>query len=318
MLSLLALLTVGLTVGAISHFYFRGRCKAYVDKQYEVEFDWDGGAKRFRFVDARTHSEETSRQLHAAALKAATEEVEKLITSTKLTKASGSARLALQGCDEPYLVRWSDWEIPKLSELMGAADAWNLSELQGLLAAGLNVNARGAGGMTPLMWAATDPNRKVPQGAVPKLSWKLDGRTVEFLLQSGADPNAADLQGLSVLMHADGSTAPQLLAAGARVNARDNLGLTPLMHSSRKKDVQALKLEIQAHAEVNATDQNGWSALMYAAIAGSPESVETLLAAGADKSMRNKSGQTALDLAEGRRQDGAQFRSVVDILSKNQ
>lgn len=315
---IVALCVFGSAAPAAGWFYWtrsRANCSAWVQKNYEVHFDWDNGLRSVRFVDVKTGTEETSNSLRRAALQAVAANVPPIIAETRLDKAEGVGYVSLQGCGEPYLTAWrGDWNVPKLSELLYAAESWNVDELRRLLNEGMNFNAHGFAGQTPLIAAASDPRRDPRM----KFATPPDVGTVEFLLQKGADPNARDGSDLTPLMHADDSTAALLIAAGADVNARDGIGETPLMWAamSRDGDLQTIKLELAAHADVNATDRSGWSALMHAAQMGNLEAVRALVTAGADREAKNKDGETALMIARKRQQGSPALQEIVAALSK--
>lgn len=122
------------------------------------------------------------------------------------------------------------------------------------------VNARGEGGVTPLMVAAGLGRRPV----------------VDALIAAGADVNAADERGFTALFHGcyNGDedcgypdVVEALLAAGADKEAKIGYGVRPLM---------------------------------YAAGNGEAGVVEVLLATGADPLARNDGGRTALMMVKDR------------------
>ena len=128
------------------------------------------------------------------------------------------------------------------------------------LAAGDAANARGEGGVTPLMLAAGLGHRPI----------------VDALLAAGADVNAADERGFTALFYGcyNGDedcgypdVVEALLAAGADKEAKIGYGVRPLM---------------------------------YAAGNGEAGVVEALLAAGADPLARNDGGRTALMMVKDR------------------
>ena len=89
-----------------------------------------------------------------------------------------------------------------------------------------------------------------------------------------------------------------LLEAGADVEARDKDGDTVLMQAAWNGHTEILRLLLQAAAEVDARATDGWTALMRAASWGQTESVRLLLEAGADAGGCATDGSTALMRAQ--------------------
>jgi ankyrin repeat protein len=131
------------------------------------------------------------------------------------------------------------------------------------------------------------------------------GRTdiVALMLASGADPNARDSYGLSVLAWVIGVTRDgvtdsdrsemlhQLLSAGADVNAANSDGATPLALAAHLGEAWLVQELLASGAKVNETDAHGNSALH---LATNPEVAGILLRAGASKVLTNKTGYTPL------------------------
>jgi ankyrin repeat protein len=88
-----------------------------------------------------------------------------------------------------------------------------------------------------------------------------------------------------------------LLDAGANVNAWDKKGDSLLMNAVFKYDnPDAVKALIEHGAEIDATNSNGMTPLMLAARNNqNPEIVQTLLDAGAVIKMKDNNGMTAWD-----------------------
>ncbi len=104
---------------------------------------------------------------------------------------------------------------------------------------------------------------------------------VELLLKAGADPNAAQAEGETVLMTAARTGIPAavktLLAYGADVNAKESWrGQTALMWAAAEGHAEALQALLEAGAQVNARSTAGWTALLFAAREGQIEAVKTL------------------------------------------
>jgi ankyrin repeat protein len=153
-----------------------------------------------------------------------------------------------------------------------------------LLAKGMDVKARSLLGNTALLLAAREPGNS---GAV------------KLLLDSGADPNAANVLGATALMAAAaaGDTDSELLLidAGADVNAKPGMdpfafvwggGRTPLMWAAFLGDEASARLLLKRGAKVNEFTVGG-SALTHAAWGGQVEMAKLLLEAGAEVNQRD-------------------------------
>ena len=164
-------------------------------------------------------------------------------------------------------------------DLEYAAQFGSVDEVQTLLDAGADVNARIVGGMYDgwTILIVTAKYRKPD--------------TVRVLLEAGADVNAQ--------IPSD----------------REQAGLTALIVAVGRGYFEVVQVLLDAGADVNAKDFEGWTALMHAAWFGArDEYVQTariLLDAGADVNARDSYGNTALMLAE---KNG--HTAIVDLLKK--
>jgi ankyrin repeat protein len=145
---------------------------------------------------------------------------------------------------------------------------------------------------------------------------------VQWWLDRGADPNAADSDGLTPLMwaawyghdgcveallnHGSGATTAAAGAAraprastkvGARVGAVDAKGGTALMKAAVSGSAACVRLLIAAGADHDATYSDGCTALHSASMQGKLHAVRALLAAGASVNARDGKGSTALSKA---------------------
>jgi serine/threonine-protein phosphatase 6 regulatory ankyrin repeat subunit B len=140
-----------------------------------------------------------------------------------------------------------------------------------LIAAGADVNEKGAGGTTALVWAAHHHEIEL----------------VRALLKRGADAKAKTDYGVTPISAAavegDYEIIKALLEAGADVESPNPEGQTVLMVVARTGRVDTARLLLAHGANVNAIEQwGGQSALMWAAAQQQPEMVRTLIAAGAN------------------------------------
>ena len=84
------------------------------------------------------------------------------------------------------------------------------------------------------------------------------------------------------------------IALGADVNAKDEHGKSLLMYAATNLSAQMLEFLIEQGADVNAKDDKGQTALMFAAERGGIKNVQVLLKHGADVNAKNKWGDSAL------------------------
>ena len=161
----------------------------------------------------------------------------------------------------------------------------DIEAIETLLATGVDPNARGDRGMSPLHFAA----RRGYLGVI------------ETLLAAGADPNARGDGGKTPLHEAARGRRVEalkaLLAAGANVNARDDNDSSPLFLAIFNGSVEAVKALIQAGADLNSQDHWGRTPLHMAAWHNYVGIIKVLLAAGADVNVRDSEGRTPLDIA---------------------
>lgn len=198
--------------------------------------------------------------------------------------------------------------------------------IQAMLDAGVDPNAEGPRGMTPLTALASEgvddsgghniPNIYtenpeiteilVAAGATAEAAggWSeklLDiyktPRSIRALIEAGVDVNETFGYYNETALHRgnrdrDPEYTRVLLAAGADVNMKNEQGRTPIFCIYNTPET--LKMLLAAGADVNVKDKNGRTALFNAAWWGTPKLLEILAAAGLDLDERDKNGESLL------------------------
>ena len=114
---------------------------------------------------------------------------------------------------------------------------------------------------------------------------------VDYLITLGADINVTDNDGTSALMKAVAGgykrSVKILLNGKPFINTRNRYGFTALIQAAKSRRIICTKLLLDCSAEVNRVDKSGYSALVHAAAKQSVDCVKLLLSAGAviDKNM---------------------------------
>ena len=207
-------------------------------------------------------------------------------------------------------------DIECITALMKAA---NYSDdpriLTALLEAGADIHARSIYRMTALDWAdglrKRDEKLAVLKSAILSMNEidddiftvfcrYADSQEIFSALRKGANPNARDIYGQSVLMWASCHEkrlwlTELMLREGADPNLSDNDGQTALMYSAYVCESPVMiRTLINAGADINAKDKDGVTALMISAKHSAPGIIAALLDAGAEINARDNQRRTAI------------------------
>ena len=136
-------------------------------------------------------------------------------------------------------------------------------------------------------------------------AYRRNTANVTKLLAQGADPNARDKAGVSVLFYAAAVkdnifVVTLLLGKGANVNARDPHGNTPLAEAVQLGNRPLTTLLFEHKADPNVRNRAGFTPLGVAAAKNDAPTMTLLLAHGADPNAAQHEGLTPLVLAVGR------------------
>ncbi|MGE4490749.1 MAG: ankyrin repeat domain-containing protein [Kiritimatiellales bacterium] len=155
----------------------------------------------------------------------------------------------------------------KKGPLIQAVWEGNITEVRQLLARGVNIDERDAGGSTPLIIVA---------GPGPRFS----GVSVDIfnlLLNHGADVNATDEHGETPMSEAAragrAGFVRQLMERGANIHTKDFLGRTPLHWAAWFGYPEVVRLLLDRGADTEACDEDGASPVDLASRKGYSEIV---------------------------------------------
>ncbi len=206
-------------------------------------------------------------------------------------------------------------EALALEGLHGSVYRLDVGDTEKLLRGGADVNRRDSDGKTPLFYCIY-PVAEPKKGARERI--------MRLLLDRGADVNAADRNGVTILMESlayrNTGAAGLLIARGASVKARDGKGSTALHRAAGFAGADFVKLLVDRGCDVNWRDRGGWTPLHEAAEQGNPEVVEFLIRSGADVNVENEEKNRPLHLAaleDNAPSVGLLIRAGSDIAAEN-
>lgn len=184
-----------------------------------------------------------------------------------------------------------------------ACDKGRLEITQLLVSRGADIHARNGRGRTPLSSAA---------GFYPY------PELVDFLIQQGADVNAVDDSGNSIVAWCrHPAILKKLLRRGASVHTANWCKSTPLHDAAGDKNgLQRMKLLISHGANIHATDSDGYTPLHSAAVFGYLENVKLLVKHGANVHAKNKDGMTPAEITLKYNQDEDQNKTREFLLTR--
>ena len=158
----------------------------------------------------------------------------------------------------------------KLEEVNAKWQSFTAADMQAMIDAGADVNARDKYSNTPLHQAAGRGKAKV----------------IPILVKAGADVHAKDKYGETPLHTAAGfghaEVIPVLVKAGADVHAKDEYGNTPLHEAGFWGNAEVIPVLVKAGADVNVTDNNGRTPLDRATEREHAEVISVLVKVGAN------------------------------------
>jgi ankyrin repeat protein len=193
-----------------------------------------------------------------------------------------------------------------VSRLLAAGTSpTQLAEADGTTALHYAIERDDVGLVERLLESGADPAAANRYGVSPIYIAALNGNAaiVRLLLERGVDPETALPEGETALMTAarsgDVATIDALLAAGADVNAREAWkAQTALMWAAAENNAPAIRRLLEGGAERDAVSAGGeFTALLFAIRAGAIDATRALLEAGADVNATLQDGTSLLVLA---------------------
>ncbi len=199
----------------------------------------------------------------------------------------------------------ADSEVREYAGLHAAAAAGNVAEIERLVAAGANREARDGNGRTPLHVAA----------------YRKQYEAARVLMKRGANPNALDAQRYDIVtIAAVADDVPMLKVAleggTSAKNVTSPYNGTALIAAAHLGHVEVVKVLIAAGAPLEHVNNLGWTALIESIVLGDggkrhTETLRALIEAGANPNLADGRGTRPLALARGRG-----YKEMAAILEK--
>jgi len=164
---------------------------------------------------------------------------------------------------------------PQVRELAKAAARGDLRRIDRLVDEGVDVNARGASGATPLYWAVRNEKgfrRLLELGANPNVVYE-DGNSVMIaavenrnlrilraVLEHGGDPNLGPDGSMPLVRAVDMKSKDRidlLLAHGANLNYQNEFGTTPVFGAAILRDFDMVYYLLEQGADYASIDSSG-------------------------------------------------------------
>lgn len=200
--------------------------------------------------------------------------------------ATAAARLEVPAPWDSFRVgnAYRIFENQEVADLAIAAAKGDVEQMARLVSDGVDINASGEYGQTPLFWAFYAHNKN----------------GFAFLLKHGADPNARDENGDGMIHLAAADEDPTYLRLaldhGGDPNLRDTRGIfpTPIFRAIEPIKNDNLKLLIDRGANVDFRDAAGETPIMAAADLNNYSKVYLLLVCGADFRLKDFGGNSII------------------------
>jgi hypothetical protein len=217
----------------------------------------------------------------------------------------GAVLLAAAATQAAAQIPPTEPEVRAYSGLHAAAASGNVAEIERLVAAGANREARDGNGRTPLHVAA----------------YRKQYDAARTLMKRGANANALDAQRYDIVtIAAVANDVPMLKAAleggASPKNVTSPYDGTALIAAAHLGHDEVVKILIAAGAPLDHVNNLRWTAVIEAIVLGDggkrhTETLRALVAAGANPNLADGQGATPLALARGRG-----YREMVRILEQ--